>query len=96
MIRKLTVLWLVIGVLIALMFLPAATVSVKLDLPPDPSGAAAARPSPEELHTVSSYLIGISYAVMIAIPLAIGAWLTRRIVSRAQARRATGEDHPGS
>jgi hypothetical protein len=82
MIWKLAALWLVVGAAVLLLVVPTSTVTVKFDLPPEAAGAPAAPPTDEQLHATSAYVVGVSRAVMIAIPLLLGAWLTRRIVTR--------------
>ena len=94
MIWKLAALWLVVGAVILLLVVPTSTVTVRIDLPPGPESAQAAPPSDEQVQTASAYVIGVTRALLIAIPLALGAWLTRRIVTRAQARKTPAVDHP--
>ena len=88
MIWKLAALWLVVGAVILLLVVPTATVTVRFDLPPEAAGAPAARPTEEQAHATNAYVVGVTRAVLIAIPLLLGAWLTRRIVARDRARKA--------
>lgn len=87
MIWKLAALWLVVGAVILLLVIPTATVTVKFDLPPEAAAAQAAPPTEEQVRTTSAYVVGVTRALLIAIPLGLGAWLTRRIVTRDRARK---------
>jgi hypothetical protein len=92
MIWKLAALWLVVGAVILLVVVPTSTVTVRFDLPPGPDGAPVSPPSDDQVRAASAYVIGVTQALLIAIPLAIGAWLTRRIVTRARARKAAAQE----
>ena len=93
MIWKLAALWLVVGAAILLLVVPTETVTVKVDLPPEAAAAGAAPPTEEQVQTTTAYVVGVTRAVMIAIPLLLGAWLTRRIVTRDRARKAATDEH---